>query len=350
MKILYSFNKRGAEAEFWTREIASASSAQFTFIPFNHDPYLDPRLYARAQLLDNLYYDENPGLIALYTRIKELISSEQIDALVVDTCPPYHPDWLKKLTVFKALRIADGPLASYERDFAYTHAYDLILYHTPGYSRDLELKQKLQYLGAKKSAWWPLGLFDAAYSPKISEDQLFSSERDIDVIFIGALHLGKMPLIAKVKKALGPRCKLHGLSGLKKNLYFNCKYGFPGWVSPIPQDSYVSLYRRSKIGFNIHNRGKYTLGGYRFFELPGNGVMQITDGSEYLSSFFEPFEEAVPYPDFDSDTLIDLIRFYLDNPSERLRIATNGYHRVLKDYKIGFLLNQLGSLIYEASL
>jgi len=350
VKILYSFNKRGAEADFWFREISSASSSRFTFIPFNHDPYLTTALYSRAQLLDNLYYDHNPGLIALYTRIEELIRSEQIDALVVDTCPPYHPDWLRSLPVFKALRIADGPLSSYDRDFAYIHAYDQILYHTPAYSKDLDLKEKLHYLGARKTAWWPLGLFDAAFDSTSSENQIFSSARDIDVIFIGALHLGKMPLIAKVKKAFGHRCKLYGLAGLKKNLYFNYKYGFPGWVSPIPQESYISLYRRAKIGFNIHNRGKYTLGGYRFFELPGNGVMQISDGSEYLDTFFKPYDEVVPYPDFDADTLIDLIKYYLDNPTERLRISRNGYRRVLKDYRISHLLNKLGSLLHQASL
>jgi len=42
---------------------------------------------------------------------------------MVDTCPPYHPDWLCKLPVFKVLRVADGPLAAYDRDFAYAHAY-----------------------------------------------------------------------------------------------------------------------------------------------------------------------------------------------------------------------------------
>lgn len=348
MKILYSFNKRGAEAEFWQREIAAASDAEFTFIPFNHDPYVDTSLYLRAQRLDDLYYQRHAGLMRLYGEVEARIRDEEIDAIVVDTCPPYHPDWLRKLPLFKVLRVADGPLAAYDRDFAYTHAYDLVLYHSPAYSRDMGIDEKLQYVGAKRTAFWPLGLFDAGFSPEMHEQDVFSQDRDIDVVFVGALHLGKMPLIAKVKKAFGAGCRLHGLSSLKKNLYFNVKYGFPGWVRPIEQSEYVPLYRRAKIGFNVHNRGKYTVGGYRFYELPANGVMQISDGDEYLSTFYQEGDEIIGYNDSDADDLIDKIRFYLANDAERERIARNAYRRVMRDYRIRSLLHRAGAIIREA--
>lgn len=348
MKILYSFNKRGAEADFWQQEIAFASNAEFTFIPFNHDSYLDINLYLRAQRLDDLYYDQHNGLMRLYAEVGKRIHNEEIDVIMVDTCPPYHPDWLRKLPVFKVLRIADGPLAAYDRDFAYTHAYDLVLYHSPAYSRDMDMYQKLRYIGAKNVAFWPLGAFDATFTPEMSEDKLFSLERDIDVVFVGALHLGKMSLIAKVKKAFGRKCRLHGLTSLKKNLYFNAKYGFPGWVRPIEQSEYVPLYKRAKIGFNVHNRGKYTVGGYRFYELPANGVMQISDGDEYLNAFYREGEEIVGYKDWNANDLIEKIRFYLAHDAERERIARNAYRRVTRDYRIGNLLRRAGKIIQEA--
>lgn len=348
MKILYSFNKRGAEAEFWQREIAAASDAEFAFIPFNHDPYVDPSLYLRAQRLDDLYYQQHAGLMRLYGVIEARIRDEKIDAIMVDTCPPYHPDWLRKLPLFKVLRVADGPLAAYDRDFAYAHAYDLVLYHSPAYSRDMGMGEKLQYVGAKRTAFWPLGLFDAGFSPEMHEQDVFAQDRDIDVVFVGALHLGKMPLIAKVKKAFGSGCRLHGLTSFKKNLYFNAKYGFPGWVRPIAQSEYVPLYRRAKIGFNVHNRGKYTVGGYRFYELPANGVMQISDGDEYLSTFYQEGDEIIGYNDSDADDLIDKIRFYLANDAERERIARNAYRRVMRDYRIRSLLQRAGAIVKEA--
>lgn len=348
MKILYSFNKRGAEADFWHKEIAAASNSEYTFIPFNHDPYVNTSLYLRAQRLDDLYYEQHAGLMRLYAEVEARVRDEKIDAIMVDTCPPYHPDWLRKLPVFKVLRVADGPLAAYDRDFAYTHAYDLVLYHSPAYSRDMEMGEKLQYVGAKKAVFWPLGVFDAGFAPAMPEQELFAMDRGLDVIFVGALHLGKMPLIAKVKKAFGTRCRLHGLTSFKKNLYFNAKYGFPGWVRPIEQSEYVPLYQRAKIGFNVHNRGKYTVGGYRFYELPANGVMQISDGDEYLNAFYQEGDEIVGYKDSDADDLIDKIRFYLAHDAERERIARNAYRRVMQDYRIGNLLHRAGASIQEA--
>ena len=73
MKILYSFNKRGFEAEFWTREIAAASNESCEFIPFNHDGFVDVQRYVRAQLLDNLYFVKHPGLIRLYAALEASI-------------------------------------------------------------------------------------------------------------------------------------------------------------------------------------------------------------------------------------------------------------------------------------
>ena len=345
MKVLYSFNKRGAEALFWEQEIAAASTDDVQLLPFNHDPYLSPALYLRAQALDNLYYERDPRLMKLYATVEAKVRNEGIDALIVDNCPPYHPDWLREIPVFKVLRTADGPIAAYDRDFAYVHAYDLVLYHSPAYSRDMDMGEKLRYIGTRRTAFWSLGVFDAAFDPMLSEEALMSRERDIDVVFVGALHRGKMPFLAKVKRALGKRCRLHGLATLKQNMYFNARYGFPGWVTSIKQSDYVPLYQRAKIGLNIHNRGKYTVGSYRLFELAANGVMQISDGDEYLNSFFDEGKEIIGYKNVDD--LIDKIRYYLDHDDERLQIATAAYRRVMRDYRIKHVLQKAVTIINE---
>ena len=74
LTIVYSFNKRGHEAEFWEREIAAASDGRYRFIPFNHDRYLSWAAYRRAQLLDNLYFDKDPGLMAMYDDVRNAAS------------------------------------------------------------------------------------------------------------------------------------------------------------------------------------------------------------------------------------------------------------------------------------
>ena len=341
--IIYSFNKRGFEAAYWGKEIAAASNQNYKFIPFNHDPYLDASLYSRAQLLDNLYYEKNQGLVRLYSDIKNLIIKEKADVLLVDNCFPYHPDFLKKLAIYKVLRTSDGSICAYDRDFAYLHAYDHILFHSPAYSRDMGMEEKLLYCGAKRVDFWPLASFDAISDPSKTEADILSGVRDIDVIFIGALHLNKMSLIAAVKKALGKKLRLHGLTSLKKNVYFNIKYGFPRWIKPVAFADYVKLYQRAKIGINIHNRGDYTVGSYRLFDLPANGVMQISDGGEYLNRFFAVGKEVVAYKN--AEELIDLIKYYLAHDEERKQIALSGFRRVRKEYKIAAQLVKVGELI-----
>ena len=342
-RIIYSFNKKGFEGQYWHKEINAASNERFEFIPFNHGSYLDPNLYIRAQLLDGLYYEEHPALFRMYEDFASLIRSTHANAVIVDTCPPYHPEFLRSMDLFKVLRTGDGPLSAYDRDFAYLHAYDLVLYHSPAYSRDLTMAEKLNYCGGKLHHFWPMGLFDAMCDPSIGEAELFRLRRDQDVIFVGALFPNKMHLLAEVKRAFGKRFRLNGFAGWKKNLYFNLKFGFPGWVVPIEGEQYVPLYHRAKIGINVHNRGKFTIGNYRLFELPGNGVMQISDGGEYLSEFFKVGEEIESYET--TEELVDKVGFYLAHDDARERIARAGYRRVMRDHRMVSRLREAGSLI-----
>jgi len=332
MKILYSFNKKGVEEVFWKNEISKASTKTNEFIPFNHGAFINPQKYLRAQLLDNLFFEKNNELMTLYVEIEKKIKEEKIDAILVDNANPYHPDFLKKLNVFKILRTNDGPLVEYDRYLPYYHAFDMVLYHSPAYSPEANMKDHLDYCGVKNYHLWKFGVFEKMYSFEKNMEDVFSTKRDIDIIFVGALFPGKMPLLAKVKKEFSSGFILHGLGGWKKNLYFNVMYKFPGWVSPVNYNEYIPLYERSKIGINTHNRGVYTVGNYRLFDLPANGVMQISDGGEYLNEFFKVGEEIETYET--TEELIDKIKYYLKNESARERIAKAGYNRVLCDHKI----------------
>lgn len=343
MKVVYSFNKKGTEADFWAREIAAASDERATFIPFNHDPYLDVKRYWRAQLLDNLYYKRSPGLARMYADLQAVLERTGADVLLVDNCHPYHPEYLRTLAQYKVLRVNDGPMSAYDRDFAYLHAYDHILYHSPAYSRDLTMPDKLDYCGAKRHDWWPLALFDAGFDPTLTEAELFAVKRDIDVVFIGAFTPGKMPALACIKKRFGRRCVMHGLINVRKNVYFNLMHGFPGWITPISGYRFAPLYRRAKIGFNIHNRGQYTTGNYRMFELPANGVMQISDGGEHLARFFAPGSEVVAGDEIQD--VIDKIDYFLAHDAERKDIAVAGYRAVINRHRFRTRMTELVEIL-----
>lgn len=343
MKIVYSFNKKGFEAEYWLREIAAASDEQATFIPFNHGVYFNASRCTRAQLLDNLYYDRDPGLMRMYEALQELLAKENPEVLLVDNVLPYHPDFLYKLKIYKVLRTTDGPTTAYDRDIPYVHAYDHVLFHSPAHSRDMDMKEKMLYAGAKRADFWPLALFDQLFDPAQTEETIMAHDRDVDIVFVGSLYLGKMPLLARVRKAFGPRVKMYGQANWKRNAYFNAKYGFPGWMRKLPFDEYVPLYQNAKIGVNVHNRGAYTVGSYRLFELPGNGVMQISDGGKYLSAYYDVGNEIVGYDD--AEDLIRKITYYLDHPDERKRIALNGFRAVMARHRIARRLREAVDLI-----
>jgi hypothetical protein len=343
MRVLYSFNKRGKEADIWAEEIANSSSRHCVYIPFNHDPYLQTKSYLRAQLLDELYYQKHFKLMQLYRDIEVIIQDQKIDVMIVDTCNPYHPDYLRKLPIYKVLRIADGPISAYDRDFAYVHAFDQVLYHSRAYSEELDMPEKLSYCRVRKADFWPLAVFDASRNLKLNPSLISKEIRDIDIVFVGSMHLGKMQLLAKIKQKFRRNLRMYGQTNLKRNLYFNFRFGFPGWIQPIPTDKYVQLYGQSKIGFNVHNRGKYTVGSYRLFELPANGVMQISDGGEYLSDFYELGTEIISYENVND--LSEKIEFYLDHPEERLRIAIAAFERTLRDHTMQVRMEQLTSLL-----
>jgi hypothetical protein len=343
LTILYSYNKRGFEADYWSRELAAATDGGYRFVPFNHDPYLDIGRYIRAQLLDNLWFAREPRLLRLYEDVQSRIAETGASAIIVDNCPPYHPEFLRTLPVYKVLRTNDGPLSAYDRDFAYVHAYDHVLYHSPAYSPDLGMRDKLLYVGARRVDFWPMAVFDAWFDQRLGEEQLFERERDVDIVFVGAMFRNKLPLLAKVKKAFGRRFRLHGRGSWKMHVYWNTKFGFPGLIRSIGFDEFIPLYHRTKIGINVHNRGDYTVGGYRMFELPANGVMQISDGGPFLQSFYEVGKEVVGYAT--ADDLIDKIRYYLAHDAEREAIARAGFRRVMRDHRMPLRLRQAGEFI-----
>lgn len=346
MKIIYSFNKTGFEAEYWAREILSASDREIEFVPFNHAPYLDPGRYLRAQMLDNLYFKREPGLLKLYSDLEALIRGAKANVLLVDNCPPYHPEFLRKLDIYKALRICDGPTTAYDRDFAYLHAYDHILYHSRAYSSDLTMPEKLAYCGAARTSFWPLAVFDAFCAPDLAEDAVFRIPRVHDIVFVGAIYPEKMELLANMTREYGRRFQIFGLTNWKKNLYFNTRHGARRWVRPLDFGSYKSIYQQAKIGINAHLRGKYTVGNYRMFDLPANGVLQITDGGEYVQDFFDPGSEIETYAT--SEEAMTKIEHFLANPAQREEIARGGFRRAMRDHRIAKRLRDLRPILAAA--
>jgi spore maturation protein CgeB len=142
MKIIYSFNKVGVEARQWTDEILASSGDGFEFIPFNHGEFLNPSEYLEAWQLDRLYRSRNYGLTRMYSAFNALVEQRGAAAVVVNNCPPFHPEFLREHNLYKVLYSSDDPDATYRRNIPYLHAYDHVMYLDPAHSAEIDMKEK----------------------------------------------------------------------------------------------------------------------------------------------------------------------------------------------------------------
>src|SRR5262249_50184457 len=159
-----------------------------------------------------------------------------------------------------------------------------------------------------------MGVMDFEMRPDVAEDELVSQDRDIDVVYVGNFFRQKLALIARVKKALGQRARIHGMFRTKHNLYFIARHGYPSWVRAISFAERTRIYQRAKIGFNIH-WDEYGLGNQRLYLLPANGVMQISDCADSVGEIFEVGREVETYRS--ADELIAKIELYLREDGKR---------------------------------
>jgi spore maturation protein CgeB len=342
VRIAYSFNKTGFEASCWEQEIRAASEGECTFVPFNHGRYLDSATYLNAWSLNQLYQRRHQPLMRLYAEFEELLRREEIDAILVNNVPPYHPEWLRRLSVYKALYSGDDPDSTYLRNVPYLHAYNHVFFADPVYSPDLDMTEKMRYCGMVNADWLPIGVMDFEMDATRTQDTILRHPRNVEVVYIGSFFRQKLPLLAQVRRALGRSVRLHGYFRAKHNAYFLARYRVPVWWRPLSFADRVNLYQRAAIGFNVH-WNEYGLGNQRLYHLPANGVMQISDCADHLERVYSVGTEVVGYRG--ADELIEKLRYYLSHDQERSCIAKAGYQRVMRDYRFGPLTRRAATLM-----
>jgi spore maturation protein CgeB len=340
--VVYSFNKTGMEARHWEAELSAASTPELRIVPFNHGRYVGAGMSADAVKLDQCYQRRDPAVLDLHRAIEQCVRDNQADALFVTNSPPYHPDFLRTLPVYRVLYTTDDPGATYMRTIPYLHAYHHVMHCCPTYSADMDLGEKLRYAGARNVDWLPLSIFDFEFEAAADEATVLGRERNIDVAYVGSFFRQKSAVLAEIKKRLGRRLRMHGFFRAKHNLWWNVKFGAPGWIRPIGFDERVRLYQRTKIGFNLH-WNEYGLGNQRLYHLPANGVMQISDCADHVGRIYEPGAEIETWRTVDE--LIAKIEHYLEHDDERRRMATNAYRRTMSQYRIGHVTRDAAQMI-----
>jgi spore maturation protein CgeB len=116
-------------------------------------------------------------------------------------------------------------------------------------------------------------------------------------------------------------------------------HGDPGWKDLIGEDQalFPSLdyyrelpifYNRCRINFNATSLQMREAVNQRVFDVPACGSFLLTDRQGALEELFEVGEEIIAFDD--PQEIPDLVRFYLDSPQARNRIACKGRERVLE--------------------
>ncbi|UCB45751.1 MAG: glycosyltransferase [Spirochaetota bacterium] len=107
-----------------------------------------------------------------------------------------------------------------------------------------------------------------------------------------------------------------------------------GWDkgTRVYQSDLIRIYNESRIALNISAalKGEKVQVKGRDFEAPGCGCLLLTKDSEEISNYFETGKEIVTYED--AEDAARKAEYYLKHEEQRVRIAQNGFERVLRDH------------------
>ncbi len=90
------------------------------------------------------------------------------------------------------------------------------------------------------------------------------------------------------------------------------------------------FYPLSDINFNCTSKQMKGAVNQRIFDVPACNAFVLTDWRAQMDELFEPHKEIAFYTE--PEEAPELIRYYLDNPQERMRIANAARKRVLAEH------------------
>ena len=189
---------------------------------------------------------------------------------------------------------------------------------------------KLKEWGARRADLRPHGYQFYRHDAQLDEDELFRKARDIDILYVGGPY-NKIEKLLYLRRHFGKRFHLYGhWGGIRSALGRARRYGWLEWVHPLPPQDFVQTYQRAKIGLNMHM--SYGPSNLRMWELPINGVMQVTDNPKGTKTLLEIEKEVVCYENGDMEEAGRLIDYYLTHEQERINMAREGYRKVKAKY------------------
>ena len=187
--------------------------------------------------------------------------------------------------------------------------------------------------------------FDAYFLPLCADERFFypqEKEKDIDILFIGAMYNDRLKLFRKlIKRFPEANIKIYGyyinrVEYIKKFVYkYTNRYrNFYGVVTP---EEAGNLYSRSKICLNMHNWQSKTGANPRTFEILAANAFEIVDYNPYIQEILK--DGVVFYQS--EDELFQRIEYYLTHDTERESIAAKGYEYTKEKHMFSQRIDEL---------
>ena len=246
-------------------------------------------------------------LFDLYERLAARVADR--DVFVLFNGAHVHPEFARMIDAVRIYHAADDPESSDVLSRPVAPAFDVAMV-----SNVACVDQYLEW-GVPEAHFWPLG-------SQVTEDEV----ADLTTDDVASADGRPLPLFLACER-VSPhrRARLDRLAAE----FPQAEFVGQGWPRAyVPWDELWRTYRRTQIGWNLHN----SLGpvNFRTYDLPAHGVMQICDNRSWLTRVFEVGKEVVGY-----DTLeecIELTRHYLVARDEQRAIALAGWERWRRDY------------------
>lgn len=303
LRILFTgFSNKGAWRRRWERIVAAAPAGLRVSMVWIDLP--EPHSKAPWPRLDRLYRRRDRALMSLYERVAA--AAAECDVLLQYSNWNLHPDFLRSLPTFNAFCAWDDPESSAKLTRPVAPAADA------AFCGNIASLTQYRDWGCPRVAHLPIFVDPGSVPPREQAESLLSGVRDSDVILCCGRTRWRQQRVRGLVAAF-PQAKLFGR----------------GWGSGyIAQETLDDLYRRSRIGWNIHNSTGPI--NERLFALAAWGIMPLCDNRAGLAELFDLDREAVGF-----DTIpqaIERTRYYLAHDDERAAIAAAAYRRYWRDY------------------
>jgi hypothetical protein len=256
---------------------------------------------------DRRWQRGDPALYRVAEALVEKLNDR--DVLILFGGTSLHPELIRSLNVLKVFEGNDDPESTEILTRPMAPAFDVHLVS------NIAAVDMYRSWGLPRVHFWPLGSQVAPPDVSDLDESTIRSGRGRDIrLFMACERLGpwRRDRLDRLSREF-PQARFAGLGWPQ---------GYIGW------DELWATYRRTQIGWNIHNSTGPI--NFRTYDLPAHGVLQICDNRSHLARLFDIGREVVGFETPDECT--ELTRYYLAHVDEQREVAYAGHVRWRSDY------------------